>query len=75
MNAEQELPTSLPDLIKELSAAENEYKTAAAAYQTAGSRETTAINRLNAAQKAVDAWMEQAKKDAHPRSDWASTRR
>ena len=63
------------DLIAELELAQANHEDMVRAESVASSNECAARNRLNAAQKAIDAAMANLKKAAPAASDWAQERR
>lgn len=60
----------LAELTKQYTEAEEAYKTAQIAESAARSRATDALNRLNACQKAVRAYMDEQMSKAPRESDW-----
>ena len=62
------------ELVDAVVAAEADYEAAAKAASTARGIETDALNRLNAAQRALTAAMDDAQKAAPQRSDWRRDR-
>lgn len=63
-------PPDFAKLIDELNDARGRYESAKIEESTARGNATTALNRLNAAQRAVDGAIEQVKKQAPRDSDW-----
>lgn len=61
---------SFSDLLAEHAKALSEFENAQRSLQTAHSRETAALNKLNAAQRALDAAMDDIRKHAPRQSDW-----
>lgn len=61
----------MDELLNELAAASESLAIAASRAADASREKTTAINRLNAAQKAVDAKLAEMRKNAPQESDWA----
>jgi hypothetical protein len=62
--------TTIEYRLKELNDAVESHARAKSAASQARSEEIAALNRLNAAQKAVDAWYADLKKAADRETDW-----
>lgn len=58
------------DLLADHAKALDRFNEATQALQAAHSRETSALNLLNAAQHAIDRAMDELRKHAPPQSDW-----
>ena len=70
---ENRTETKLADLVAELEAATDRHAAAERAESAARSQMCEAMNRLNAAQKALDAHMRKLKEKAPWNSDWKRT--
>ena len=66
---------TMSDALRELEGATKEHEEAQRITGEARSRETAAVNRLNAAQKRVDEFVAGMKKSAPRDSDWGRTGR
>jgi hypothetical protein len=62
---------TLDELVKDLQLAKESYESAQQRERFARNETTSCLNRLNAAQKAVDARMQTLRKHAPRDSDWA----
>lgn len=65
---------NIQDVLKALHDAEQEYQDAARAVSMAEGRQCTAVNRLNAVQKAFDRLTAEVKAQASKGSDWQRER-
>lgn len=74
MDEHEKDETALSRLMKELCEARSAHEDATVAEREASSRSTSAINRLNKAQKEFDEFVAKLKKSSHGHTDWGKVR-